>query len=157
VAALSERWHIKPQVHVDVVLLTALESLVFFAARAGHDEELVVEHTDGVSVSVVLQVVTRNAVELLSSVVDEFEATLQRGGLGAALVVDVTATDHEKTARRRLDVLEVVLEFSDHVHGAPKEGVCRHVELVQELGVSFEDVQGSDRTSTTSLLVVLER
>ena len=43
VAAYVQVRHFEPKVKVDVVLLAPLEGLVFFAARASDDKELVIE------------------------------------------------------------------------------------------------------------------
>jgi len=57
VAAHIEVGDLEPKIQVDVVLLAPLESVVLFASGASHNQELVIEAADGVTVTGVLHVV----------------------------------------------------------------------------------------------------
>jgi len=48
---------LEPKIQVDVVLLAPLESVVLLASGASHDQELVIETADGVTVAGVLHVI----------------------------------------------------------------------------------------------------
>lgn len=97
---------LEPEVKVDVVLLAPLERFVVFTARPRHDQELVVEAADGVTVTRVLHLVHGEAIEQVRVVVHDLVALLQRGGLS----LDVATADQEDLVTRCLDVCEVVLE-----------------------------------------------
>jgi len=119
----------KPQIEVDVVLLAPLEGLIVLAARAGDDEELVVEAADRVAVAGVLHVIHAEAVEQVCVVVHDLEALLEGGWLS----LDVTAANKEDLVAGRLDVGEVVLEGRLHVDLSAEHLFGRQFELVDVL------------------------
>ena len=45
-SAYVQRWHVVPQVQIDVVLLAALESVVSVNAGTGDNQELILEDAD---------------------------------------------------------------------------------------------------------------
>ena len=79
----------KPKIEVDVVLFASLVGSVIFTAGTSDNEELIVKTADGVSVAGILKFIHSNAVESVSSVVDDLVALLQRG----RSFIDLTATN----------------------------------------------------------------
>ena len=70
-------WDFEPEIEVDVVLLASLEGLVILTPGAGHDEELVVEAANGVSVASILHIIHAEAVEDVGVVINDLEALLE--------------------------------------------------------------------------------
>lgn len=70
-------WDLEPEIKIDVVLLTSLESFIIFATRASYDEELVVEAANGVSVASILHIIHAEAVEDVGVVINDLEALLE--------------------------------------------------------------------------------
>ena len=82
---------LEPEIKVDVVLLAALERFIILASGSSHDQELVVEAADRVSVTGVLHVVHAEAIEQVGVVVHDLIALLQRGWLS----LNITTSDKE--------------------------------------------------------------
>ena len=90
-AAYVQVGDLEPEIEIDVVLLAALESLVFFAARSSYDQELVIEAANRMTMASVLHIVHEDAVEHVSVVFDDLVALLERG----RLALNVTTADEE--------------------------------------------------------------
>ena len=69
----------KPEVKVNVVLLTSLVGSVVLTSRARDNKELIVEAANGVSMTGIFEFIHCDAVKRVSSIVDDLVALLQRG------------------------------------------------------------------------------
>ena len=96
----------KPEVEIDVILLTSLVGSVILTSRASDNEELIVEAADGVSMTCIFELIHCNAVKRVGSIIDDLIALLQRG----RSLVDFTTTDQEQFVAWSLNVHEIVLE-----------------------------------------------
>lgn len=134
VAADVQVGDFKPEIEIDVILLAALEGLVFFAARSSHDQELVIEAANGVTVARVLHIVHEDAVEHVGVVLHDLIALFERGGLA----LNVATTDEEELVGRSLHVGEVVLEVLRDVDGAAEHLLLCQIVLVDSLGVALK-------------------
>ena len=81
----------KPEVKVDVVLLTSLVSSVVLTSRARDNKELIVEAANGVSMTGIFEFIHCDAVKRVSSIVDDLVALLQ----GGWSLVDLTSANQE--------------------------------------------------------------
>lgn len=111
--------HIVPKIKINVVLLTLAEGFVLVDAGACHNQELVLKDADGMTVAAVLELVLRDAVEHLFTVVNDLVAALERGSVAS----DVASSDQEQSVGLSLHILEVVLELVRDVDSALNQGL----------------------------------
>lgn len=98
--------------------------------------------------SPVLELVPRDTVQYLFTVVDDFEALLERG----RLLRDVTATYQEKTVGISLNVLEVMLKLVRNVYSALQECLLEYIVHVDHFRVSLQDVDPLKRLPIPHML-----
>ena len=82
-------WDFKPKIEVDVVLLAATVSFIFFTAWTCHNQELVAEAANWVSMTRVLHIIHAETIEYVRVIVDNLEAILE----GRWLALNITASN----------------------------------------------------------------
>lgn len=152
-AAYVQVGDLEPEIEIDVVLLAALESLVFFAARSSYDQELVIEAANRVTMASVLHIVHKDAVEHVSVVFDNLVALLERG----RLALNVATADEEELVGWSLHISEIVLEVLRDVDRAAEHLLLSQIVLVYSLRVALKHKDRLDLGRTVVGLSWLDR
>ena len=135
-SAYVQRWHVVPQVQIDVVLLAALESVVSVNAGTGDNQELILEDADWVSMAPILELVAGDAIKNLFSIVHDLE-TLFEGNWDFS---DVASTNKEEPVWFSLNILEVVLKLIWDVNTTLWNRIRKHVVSVNHFRVTLKDI-----------------